>query len=102
MTTFRGQHYLSFEAPAQQHSATSQAAAASQTPAKAGTDRAAILELLTVAGPLTDEAIGERLAIGANTVRPRRVELVKAGLVRAIDDEGRTASGCRATRWGRA
>lgn len=94
---------MSFDAPpAQQHSPTSRAAADRQSAGKAGGDRASILALLEADGPLTDEAIGVRLAIPANTVRPRRVELVRAGLVVAVDDEGRTATGSRATRWGRA
>jgi predicted ArsR family transcriptional regulator len=89
-----------FAAPAQKHSATSMAAAESQTAARAGGDRAAIFSLLESDGPLTDEAIGERLAIAANTVRPRRVELVRAGLVVAVDDNGLTRACRRATRWG--
>lgn len=88
--------------PAQQHSETSVAAAEQQTAGKAGGDRAAILALLEADGPLTDEAIGGRLGIPANTVRPRRVELVRAGLVVAIDNDGVTVTGSRATRWGRA
>lgn len=87
-------------APAQAHSATSRAAAARQTPAKAGTDRARILAALE-AGPLTDEQIADTTGIEANTVRPRRGELVRDGLVVRVDDEGRTRTGSRATRWGR-
>ncbi len=40
--------------------------------------------------------------MGLNTVRPRRGELVKAGQVVAVDENGRTKAGKRATRWGRA
>jgi len=94
MSTFRGQGYLDFDSP-------SAAARARQTPAKAGGDRERILDLLGREGPLTDEQIAERLAMEPNTVRPRRGELVKAGLVRAVDEEGRTRTGSRATRWGR-
>ena len=88
--------------PAQRHSATSVAAAQSQTASKTACDRLRILELIEQAGPLTDEEIGERAGIGANTVRPRRGELVREGLVVRVDDAGRTATGHRASRWGRA
>ena len=102
MSTFNGQHYLDFDAPApaQQHSPTSVEAAKSQTKTKKDGDRLRILQLLAEAGPLTDEEIGIRSGIGANTVRPRRVELVRDGLVQAVG-EGRTASGKRAVTWGR-
>ncbi len=86
--------------PAQLHSSTSVEAARRQSAGKADGDRSTILALLVSDGPLTDEAIGDRLQIPANTVRPRRVELVKLGLVRAVDEEGRTRTGSRATRWG--
>ena len=97
MTVFRGQHFMNFDEPA-----PSAAAAARQRPAKVTGDRARILELLTAAGPLTDEQIAERLGMEPNTVRPRRGELVRAGLVQAVDEEGRTRTGSRATRWGKA
>lgn len=93
MSTFNGQGYLDFDSPSAE-------ARARQTPAKVGGDRARILELLAEAGPLTDEQIAERLGMEANTVRPRRGELVKAGMVRAVDEEGRTRTGSKATRWG--
>lgn len=99
MTAFNGQHFLDFDAPAQPHSATSRAAAGRQTPEKRDTDRQRILDALERLGPLTDEQIGRATGIGANTVRPRRVELVRDGLVVAADQEGRTATGSRATRW---
>lgn len=75
-------------------------AAAKQTPSKKATDQARVLELLTAAGPLTDEQIAERLGMEPNTARPRRFDLVKLGLVQAVDEEGRTRTGSRATRWG--
>ena len=97
MSVFNGQHFIDFDEPRPTPSA---AAAARQTPAKVTGDRARILELLTAAGPLTDEQIAERLGMEPNTVRPRRGELVRAGLVQAVDEEGRTRTGSRATRWG--
>ena len=101
MTVFKGQHYLLLEdAPAQAHSPTSVAAAASQTTAKKLTQRQQILDLLAERGAMTDEAIGLALEMGLNAVRPRRVKLVADGLVRQAG-EGRTTSGHRAATWGR-
>jgi predicted ArsR family transcriptional regulator len=100
MTFFNGQGYLDFGAPAQRHSEPSISAAIGQTRAKRDTDRQRILDALERLGPLTDEQIGKAAGIGMNTVRPRRVELVRDGLVVAVDHEGRTDSGSKATRWG--
>ena len=101
MTVFKGQHYFGFgDAPAQQHSPTSVAAAASQPKAKKESDKRTILNALDENGPMTDEQLVACTGIGANTLRPRRVELVRAGLVVAVG-EGRTAGGHRATAWGR-
>ena len=102
MKTFNGQGYIDFDAPApaQRHSPTSVAAAKSQTKKKTEIDRETILAALDQHGPLTDEQIVERTGIGANTVRPRRVELVREGIVQAVG-EGRTVSGKRAVTWGR-
>ena len=101
MTVFKGQHYLlGDDAPAQAHSPTSVAAAKSQKPKKTEIDREKILVALAKHGPLTDEEIVERTGLGANTARPRRVELVRAGFVVAVG-EGRTAGGHRASKWGR-
>ena len=102
MSVFRGQHFLGFdEAPAQQHSPTSVAAAASQPKTKTEIDRDKILAALATHGPMTDEQIVERTGLGANTARPRRVELVRAGLLKVVG-EGRTAGGHRAAAWGRS
>ena len=101
MTVFKGQHYLLLEdAPAQAHSPTSVAAAASQTTAKKLTQRQQILDLLRERGAMTDEALGLALNMDLNAVRPRRVKLVADGLVRQAG-EGRTTSGHRAATWGR-
>ena len=101
MTVYKGQHYLLLEdAPAQQHSPTSVAAAKSQTTDKKLTQRQQILDLLRERGAMTDEAIGLALQMDLNAVRPRRVKLVADGLVRQAG-EGRTTSGHRAATWGR-
>ena len=101
MSVFNGQHYLTFDdAPAQQHSETSVAAAKSQTKTKTESQRQRILDLLAARGAMTDEAIGLALGIDLNAVRPRRVKLVADGLVRQAG-EGRTVAGKRAVKWGR-
>ena len=49
--------------------------------------------------PMTDEQIAETLGLAPNTARPRRVELLQAGL---IDNVGTavTKSGRKAILWG--
>jgi predicted HTH transcriptional regulator len=100
MTTWQGQHFLDFDAPAQAHSPTSVAAAKAQAKAKKESDKRTILNALQENGAMTDEQLVACTGIGANTVRPRRVELVRDGLVVAVG-EGRTAGGNRAVTWGR-
>lgn len=81
-------------------SETSRAAAESIAPAMPEL-RHRVWLALELAGQngLTDEEIGERTGLGGNTVRPRRGELERTGLV---VDSGRTRptkSGRRATVW---
>lgn len=81
------------------HSATSKAAADAIKP-NAETLRAKVRELLEfyTAG-LTDEQMQTMLKMNPSTQRPRRVELVRSGVVK---DSGRTAptkSGRQATIW---
>jgi DNA-binding IclR family transcriptional regulator len=51
--------------------------------------------------PSTDEEIATELSMNPSTVRPRRGELVRRGLV-VQDGTRRTASGRMATVWRRA
>jgi hypothetical protein len=76
-------------------SATSRAGAEIVTP-NAGTLRAQAFELLK--SPMTDDQGAERLGVSGNTWRPRRVELVKAGLVVRVGT-GRSAAGHPAAIW---
>jgi len=73
------------------------AAAAEAALSRAGTDRRAVLSAIRDAGldGLTDEECQERLALtmSANTQRPRRIELFRAGLI--------VGRGTRKTRSGR-
>lgn len=73
------------------NSDTSRAAQASAEP-KAGTKRALVLAFIRGRGAegATDEEVQMGLPISANTERPRRVELVDAGLV--VDSKRRRAT----------
>lgn len=67
--------------PFQRHSETSRAAASAFAD-RAPTARARVLHLLTgYPYGLTDHEIGSKLDLPGNTVRPRRVELVREGSV---------------------
>ncbi len=67
---------------------TSRAAAEAASP-RAAVGRSRVLELLRATLPdgLTDEQIARRLKMNPSTARPRRIELVRAQLVK---DSGRT------------
>lgn len=88
--------------PFQAHSETSRAAAESKR-ADRPTEKARVLAILRefpfyILGA-TDEQIQDELAMPSSTERPRRVELVKGGVV---VDSGRTRptrSGRQATVW---
>ena len=75
-------------APYQRHSATSKAAAVAIEPV-AGTQRALILSEICIAGKRgrTDSDLQAMCLLSGDSVRPRRGELLKAGL---IVDSGRT------------
>lgn len=87
-----------FEPPAQQDSPTSVAAAEAIRPS-VNQLQLRILELLRDTGPATDEDIAANTQMNPSTERPRRVELVKAGLVAQVG-EHKTSSGRRAALWG--
>ena len=83
--------------PYQSHSATS-AEAAERAEPRAGTQRAVLLALLRAAPiGMTDEEM--QAWMQPSTQRPRRVELVNAGLVEDSGDRMRTRSGRLATVW---
>ena len=87
-----------FSAPAQRHSETSKEAAESIKPL-IGPLCQRVYDAIAEHGALTDEQITKVTGIPANTARPRRVELVEAGLIRAVG-KSRTRSGRHATAWG--
>jgi len=65
----------------------------------ARTQRARLLAWLTAHPCVTDEQIAEGAGMNPSAARPRRRELVEAGLVRKADMDGRTRAGRRAARW---
>lgn len=85
--------------PAQRHSPTSREAADAILP-RADTLRRAVLDALQAApAGLTDEEMQDQIPMTASTQRPRRVELVEAGLVRDSGDTRPTRSGRKAVVW---
>ncbi len=83
--------------PAQAHSATSVLAAAAIAPHRA-TQRDRILAYLAMY-PSTDQELAQRLGMDPSSVRPRRIELERDGLVTGFGSR-RTASGRLAKVWG--
>jgi predicted HTH transcriptional regulator len=84
--------------PAQRHSDTSVAAAESVATSTTYL-RGRVFEAIREHEALTDEQITKVTGIPANTARPRRVELMQAGAIKAVG-KSRTASGRHATAWG--
>ncbi len=65
----------------------------------AQTQRARLLAWLTAHPCVTDEQIAEGAGMNPSAARPRRRELVEAGVVRKVDLDGRTRAGRHAARW---
>ena len=86
--------------PFQAHSETSRQAA-EQAEKPAGRQRVLVLRALHDAGSegLTDEQIQERTGLSPNSARPRRVELVQAGMVFDSAVRRETRSGTKAVVW---
>jgi predicted ArsR family transcriptional regulator len=85
-------------APSVRGSATSAAAADSLAPATLNAMQRRVLEFIAQHGPATDEQIATGLEMNPSTARPRRIELVRRGLV--VDAGTRKAmSGRYATAW---
>ena len=87
-------------APSVNGSATSAAAADSLTPKTLNAMQRRVYEFLCRT-PSTDEEIADVLAMNPSTVRPRRIELAKRGLIVEAGTR-RTASGRMATIWRKA
>lgn len=86
------------DAPYQPHSATSREAATKIRPKAI---RLQVFEVIKFAGDhgRTDVEIQDILLIEGSTQRPRRVELLRAGLIRDSGRTRATASGRQATVW---
>jgi hypothetical protein len=82
-------------APYQPHSRTSRAAAR-EIQASLNGLQLQVLKLIARAGPVPDERIQEWLGMNPSTERPRRIELVRLGMVAAAGSctvrSGRTAT----------
>lgn len=84
--------------PAQGHSQTSREAAEAAKP-DAPRLRTQVLDFIRAHGPVTDEQVQDGLAMNPSTQRPRRVELLRAGLIEEDPVKGETKSKRRASRW---
>jgi hypothetical protein len=86
-------------APAQQHSRTSMQAADSLDAKALNALHRKVLAFLKERGPSTDEEMQAGIPMPPSTQRPRRIELVRRGLVVEAGAK-RAASGRMATVWG--
>ena len=84
--------------PVQRHSVTSVEAGEKIKP-HAETLRDKVLDLLKSRGGFTDIEIQDILQMNPSTQRPRRIELVTAGLVQDSGSVRKTPSGRNATVW---
>ena len=84
----------------QSHSPTSAEAAEKAEP-KAGTWRACVLRAIRAHGKIgvTDDDLQFVLNLNPSTLRPRRIELVNAGLVEDSGETRKTRSGRQAVVW---
>ena len=90
---------FAMRAPAVRISRTSQEAADSLGPATLNAMQRRVLELLAATPDgLTDEEMQRRLRMNPSTQRPRRIELMRRGLV-AESGTRRTSSGRMAVVW---
>ncbi len=85
--------------PYQRHSATSAAAAAAIAPHLNPLQGRVLGAIRHASHGLTDEAIGHVTDLPGNTVRPRRIELLRKGLIRDSGKTRATASGRQAVVW---
>lgn len=86
-----------FDAPYQHRSPTSREAAEAIRP-QVPNLQVRVLEFIKANGPVTDSAIIDGLDLAPNSVRPRRIELMHAGVIR----QGGTivqANGRKAATW---
>lgn len=88
-----------FAAPAQQHSVTSRAAADSLDGKVLNALQRRVLDFIAWRpNGATDEEIASELEMNPSTVRPRRIELARRGMI-VEGGSRRTTSGRMATVW---
>jgi len=89
-----------FDPPAVRTSDTSQAAARAVKPRAKGL-RAVVVAAFVDAGAagLTDQEASERTGIAGDTLRPRRCELARSGVIRKTDRRRPTPRGGEAAVW---
>ena len=85
-------------APYVRGSETSRAAAESISPHITPLQQK-VMDYLREHGPATDEEMQEGIPLGANTQRPRRVELWRKGAIRDTGSKRTNASGKMAVVW---
>lgn len=86
--------------PHQRHSATSKAAALSLAQSRRNTLRMIVLRFVSTAvAGATDDEMQLALQMNGNTQRPRRCELVEAGLIQDSGTRRKTRNGRFATVW---
>ena len=91
-----------FAAPAQQHSVTSRAAADSLDGKTLNALQKRVLEFIAWRpSGATDEEIANELEMNPSTVRPRRIELARRGMI-VEGGSRRTTSGRMAVVWRKA
>jgi hypothetical protein len=78
------------------HRHTSRAAAMQAD--RMGAMRTRVLETLKAIGPACDDRVAHELGLDSSSIRPRRIELERTGLIRENGKE-RTRSGRWAIRW---
>jgi predicted ArsR family transcriptional regulator len=86
--------------PFARNSRTSQVAALTMRGSPADEGRARVLAVLKSQGPMTDEQIADVTGMNPSSVRPRRGELLKAGLIGREAFNRKTRSGRKAAVWG--
>lgn len=89
---------LEIQIPYVRHSQTSKAAA-ERIKGHAAKQRSIVLGFIMEHGPVSDQEIAEGLEMAGDSVRPRRGELFKSGLIVKHDEDAITKSGRHAARW---
>ena len=74
-------------------------AAADSMLGRVGSIRQIVAHRIMVAGPISEEWLEHDLGYSGNTIRPRIVELARAGIIVKAEKKGRTRSGRECWEW---